>query len=93
MARTTGKIWTHQEIDLLIARYANERNSDLGAELGCPANSVYWQARKLGLKKSAEHLLELSKEAGKPGSVATHTGIKHVEQVVGGTVTVHRMRR
>ena len=68
--------WTHQERELVQEMYPHRPTKEIAQTLKCPVTTVYQQAARLGLHKTAEFLASplsglLTKGHMRPESVAT----------------------
>ncbi|WP_038634494.1 HNH endonuclease signature motif containing protein [Pseudomonas chlororaphis] len=84
------RYWTAAEEEMLKARYPNERNEAIAADLGRSVQQIYGKASRLGLKKSEELLRLILADCGrqvsslhlgkpfKPGQKPWNTGLKGI---------------
>lgn len=83
--------FTEEERELLRREYAATSSAELAKRIGCPINSIYLQAAKLGLKKDITYIAEMARvrimdpnHKGrlyrfKPGQVPTNKCKKQIE--------------
>lgn len=95
--------WTDERCAILRERYPHEKTSALAKFLGTTMWAVYGQAKKMGLRKSAEYTTRSNTAASAAASAAmaaagaetkraTVHGFETMTPVRGGVVRQHVMR-
>lgn len=103
---TPGSQWTDERCAILRERYPHENTAVLAKFLGKTLHATYGQARKMGLRKSAEYTTRSNTAASAAASAAvaaaaaakaettraTVHGFETMTPVRGGVVRRHVMR-
>lgn len=63
--KITMHFWTAERKKYLIENFADKKNKELAAELGCSMQKIANQAIHLGLRKSRKHILRIYDEVSK----------------------------
>ena len=100
---TPGSQWTDERCAVLRERYPHENTAVLAKFLGKTLHATYGQAKKMGLRKSAEYTTRSNTAASAAASAAvaaakaetkraTGHGFETMTPVRGGVVRQHVMR-
>lgn len=91
---TPGSQWTDERCAILRERYPHENTAVLAKFFGATLHATYGQAKKMGLKKSAEYLARRGapEDATKRNERATAHGSETVTPIMGGVIRQHVMR-
>lgn len=96
---TPGSQWTDERCAVLRERYPHEKTSALAKFFDTTMWAVYGQAKKMGLRKSAEYTTRSDTAASAAASAAraetkraTGHGFETMTTVRGGVVRQHVMR-
>lgn len=91
---TPGSQWTDERCAILRERYPHENTAVLARYFGATLQATYGQAKKMGLKKSAEYMARRGapEDTSKGNDRITAHGSETLTHVPGGVIRQHVMR-